>query len=97
MSQSIAVVAILDAKPESAAELEAAIGPCVKETRLEPGCKLYKCHKDLNVPGRFVFIEEWESLDALSHHEKTAHFLALAEASKTLLSAPMQVSVLQPL
>lgn len=97
MSQSIAVVAIVDAKPESVAKVDAVIRKCVDFTRQEPGCLLYNCHKDLNISGRFVFIEQWKNLEALAQHEKTAHFLALVEEFKTLLAAPLQVSILQAL
>lgn len=97
MSQPIAVVAIVDAKPEFVAKTESEIKTCVKFTRQEAGCLLYTCHKDLNVPGRFVFVEQWVSLEALAAHEKTPHFLALAEALKPMLSAPLQISVLQEL
>lgn len=97
MSQPIAVVAIVDAKPEFIAQTKAEIQTCVKLTRQEEGCLLYTCHNDLNVTGRFVFIERWTSLEALASHEKTPHFLALAEALKTYLAAPLQVSVLQEL
>lgn len=97
MSQSIAVVAIVDAKLEFVSQTQAEIRTCVKLTRREEGCLLYNCHKDLNVPGRFVFIEQWTSLDALANHEKTPHFLALAEALKTYLAVPLQVSILEEL
>lgn len=97
MSQTIAVVAIVDAKPNFIDQTQASIHTCIQQTRLETGCLLYTCHKDLNVAGRFVFIEKWISLQALENHEKTPHFLALAEALKTYLAAPLQVSVLQEL
>lgn len=97
MSQPIAVVAIVDAKPDFVSQTEAEIRTCVQLTRQEEGCLLYKCHKDLTVAGRFVFIEQWSSLEALANHEKTPHFLALAEALKSYLAAPLQVSVLQEL
>ena len=97
MSQHVSVVAIVDAKPDFIAQTEAEIRICVKLTQQEKGCLLYNCHKDLNVPGRFVFIEQWASLDSLANHEKTPHFLAFAEALKIYLSAPLQVSILQAL
>lgn len=97
MTQPIAVVAIVDAKPDFVDQTEAEIRTCVKLTRQEQGCLLYNCHKDLNVPGRFVFIEQWSDLDALASHEKTPHFLAMAAAFKNYLSAPLQVSILQEL
>lgn len=97
MNDSIAVIAILDAKPAFVAQVEAAARACVEATRQEPGCLLYKCHKDLNIPGRFVFIEEWKSQQALAEHEQTDHFLVFADALKTLLASPLQVSILQSL
>lgn len=97
MSQSIAVVATVDAKPDCISQVEEAIHLCVKATRQESGCLLYTCHSDLNVSGRFVFIEKWISLEALAEHEKRPHFLVLAETLKPLLAGPLQVSVLQEL
>lgn len=97
MSQPIAVVAIVDAKPDFIDQVEVEIRACVKQARQEQGCLLYNCHKDLNVQGRFVFVEQWTNLDALANHEKTPHFLALAEALKAYLAKPLQVSVLQEL
>lgn len=97
MSQPIAVVATVDAKPDCVAQVEDAIRICVTKTRKEPGCILYNCHTDLNVSGRFVFIEQWKSLEALAEHEKMPHFLTLAETLKSLLAAPAQVAILQGL
>lgn len=97
MSQSIAVVAKVDAKPDCIVQVEEAIRICIKATRQESGCLLYTCHSDIHVAGRFVFIEKWVSLEALAEHEKTSHFLTLAETLKPLLAGPLQVSVLQEL
>ena len=97
MDHQIAVIAVVEAKSGCEAQAEAAIRVCVQATRQEPGCLLYTCHTDLNVPGRFVFIERWTSQAALSAHEKTPHLLTLAETLKPLLAAPLQISVLQEL
>lgn len=97
MSQSIFVVATVDSKPDFINQTQEAIHACVKLTRQEEGCLLYNCHNDLNVPGRFVFIEQWSSQEALANHEKTPHFLALVDALKVCLAAPLQVSILQKL
>lgn len=97
MSHQIAVVAVVQAKPGCEAKVEDAIRICVTATRKEPGCLLYACHKDLEVPGRYVFIERWERQAALNDHMKTPHFLTLGETLKPLLAAPLQVSRLQEL
>jgi quinol monooxygenase YgiN len=97
MSEGIAVVAIAQAKPGLEAEVEAAIRPCVAQTRKEAGCRLYTVHTDLDRPGRFVFIEQWESREALAAHEKEPHFLAMARAFETRLAEPLQILVLREL
>lgn len=97
MSHPIAVVAVVEALPGCEKKVEAAIRTCVLATRQEPGCLFYTCHTDMNIPGRFVFIERWTSQEALATHKTTPHLLALGDALTSLLAAPLQVSVLQEL
>jgi quinol monooxygenase YgiN len=91
----IAVVAIAEAKEGREADVQAAIGACIAPTRKENGCLLYTAHVDAEVKSRFVFIERWASRAALSTHEKTPHFLAMAKQFATLLKAPLQILVLE--
>lgn len=97
MSDEIAVVAIVEAKPDRVDAVEAAIQACVGPTRQEAGCLLYTAHRDLDQPARFVFIERWASRAALADHEKQPHFLTMAKAFEPLLAAPLQVHVLRQL
>jgi quinol monooxygenase YgiN len=97
MSEEIAVIATVQASPGLAAEVEAAIRPCIDATRREAGCRLYTVHTDLEHPGRFVFIERWASREALAAHEKEAHFLAMVDAFRTRLQGPIQVQMLREL
>ncbi len=97
MSDEIAVVAIVEAKPGREAEVEAAIRACVSATRQETGCLSYAAHADLDAPERFVFVERWASRAALAEHEKTPHLQAFVAALKDLLAAPLQVLVLREL
>lgn len=46
-------------------------------TKAEPGCIAYDLFHDLRDLGHFVFIEEWESRDALDQHVQSAHFQRL--------------------
>lgn len=66
-------VAIFVAKPGKEAELEALLQTLVEPTRQEPGCLQYDLHVDIKEPRRFVFIERWESQEALAGHGQTAH------------------------
>jgi len=40
----------------------------VKRSRAEPGCRSHAVHRDVENPLRLVFVEEWESKEALAAH-----------------------------
>lgn len=72
----IAVVAISVAKPGYEEQLREALEGIVGPTRNEEGALQYDLHRDVQEPRRFVFIERWESQDALAAHAKSAHIQA---------------------
>jgi len=69
----VSVVAISVAKPGSEARLREALTALIEPTRREPGVLQYELHHDLSEPRRFVFVERWESEEALAAHAKSAH------------------------
>lgn len=97
MADEIAVVAALKAAPGMEAALEAVIRPCVEASRKEAGCLSYVAHKDLNEPGRYVFIERWASREALAAHEQEPHFKALVAGVAGKVDGPLSVSILSSL
>ncbi len=42
-------------------------------SRAEQGCINYRCYEDIEVENDFVFVEEWESQEALQRHFATPH------------------------
>ncbi|CAH2776593.1 MAG: FIG00453297: hypothetical protein [uncultured Paraburkholderia sp.] len=76
----IAVVAISVAKPGHEEQLREAAEGLVGPTRNEQGTLQYDFHRDVQEPRRFVFIERWESQDALAAHAKSAHIAAYKQA-----------------
>lgn len=72
----IAVVAISVAKPGYEEKLRGALEGIVGPTRKEQGALQYDLHRDVNEPRRFVFVERWESKEALAAHAKSAHIEA---------------------
>ena len=46
----------------------------VEKTVIEEGCISYELFQDLEDPKAIVFIEEWESEEALSKHMASEHF-----------------------
>ena len=77
----IAVVALIVAKPGAEEKLRAVLEGIVEPTRNEAGALQYDLHRDLREPARFVFVERWESEEALAAHARSAHILAYSEAA----------------
>jgi quinol monooxygenase YgiN len=76
----IAVVAISVAKPGYEEQLRQALEGIVGPTRKEAGVLQYDLHRDVQEPRRFVFVERWESAEALAVHAKSAHIDAYRKA-----------------
>ncbi|MGF6771144.1 quinol monooxygenase YgiN [Paraburkholderia sp. GAS199] len=76
----VAVVAIAVAKPGFEEQLREAAEGIVGPTRKEQGALQYDLHRDLQEPRRFVFVERWESQEALAAHAKSAHIQAYVQA-----------------
>ena len=49
----------------------------IEKTKLEQGCIAYDLFHDLKNKGHFVFIEEWQDLNALDAHVNSEHFQRL--------------------
>lgn len=76
----IAVVAISVAKPGYEEQLRKAAEGIVGPTREEQGALQYDLHRDVQEPRRFVFVERWESQEALARHARSAHIEAFKKA-----------------
>ena len=69
---------------------------CVAPTRAEDGNHQYVLHTDAQDPSLFVFIEHWQSQQALDRHMQTPHFKKLAAALHGKVTQPLIVHVLRP-
>jgi quinol monooxygenase YgiN len=69
----VAVVAIFVAKPGKEEELRQVLEANVEPTRKERGALQYDLHRDNEEPRRFIFVERWESQEALDEHGKSTH------------------------
>ncbi|WNC88441.1 putative quinol monooxygenase [Paraburkholderia sp. FT54] len=76
----IAVVAISVAKPGYEEQLRQALEGHVGPTRNDQGALQYDLHRDVQEPRRFVFVERWESQEALAVHAGSAHIEAYEKA-----------------
>jgi quinol monooxygenase YgiN len=62
-----------------------------RASRAEAGCIAYAMYEDSEDENLFVFVEEWESQEALDAHFATDHVAAFMAAIRPALSAPPDV------
>lgn len=92
----IYVVATLTIKPETRAELIEGAKVCIAETRKEAGCIAYDLHESVTDPTKVVFVEQWESADALEPHRKAEHMKAFGRIVKNCLARPPKIEIITP-
>jgi quinol monooxygenase YgiN len=91
---TLKVVAIAETSADKAAELKNVCLRLIEPTRKESGCISYELYEDNNNPGRFTFIEEWESQEHLDVHLKTPHLVAAGEAFGKIITKDLVVLML---
>ncbi len=91
MAELLTVVAEMKAKEGKEAQLREALTALVAPTRQEEGCVQYDLHEKLDEPGRFVFYENWVSLEHLARHGESAHIQAFRARRDDLLGEPARV------
>jgi quinol monooxygenase YgiN len=60
-------------------------------SRSEAGCVSYRLYEDTEIDHEFVFVEEWESDEALKRHFATPHVREFTDAITATLVAPPDV------
>lgn len=78
----IYLVARIHIKPGALEAFAAIAQPCIEATRREPGCVHYDLHASITDPETVVFVEQWESREALDAHFRTPHLAAFRKASR---------------
>jgi quinol monooxygenase YgiN len=63
-------------------ELMSAAKAMIAATRTEPGCILYDLNISITDPQSMIFVEAWESREALSEHFETPHMAVSRRASE---------------
>ncbi|HQU70241.1 MAG TPA: putative quinol monooxygenase [Albidovulum sp.] len=85
MSDELFIVVGLSARPGKEDVLREDLARLVAPSRGEAGNLRYDLFEDINAPGRFVFVEHWESPEAQRQHHETGphieHFHAHGDAN----------------
>jgi quinol monooxygenase YgiN len=92
----IYIVATLYIRPETRAELIAGAQACIAETRKETGNISYDMQKSVSDPTKMVFVEQWESLEALAPHGKTEHFKTFGRIVSKCAASPPKIEIITP-
>ena len=77
----IYVVATLNIKPGTKERLLEPARKCIAETRKEKGCISYDLLASITDDDSMVFVERWETREALTAHSKQPHISAWRDAS----------------
>lgn len=89
--QSIHVVARVVAIPNKVEELKSLLLGLIEPTRQETGVIKYELLQNQCDPTEFIFVEEWESAEALNTHLASPHVQAALASSEGLIAAPLDV------
>ncbi len=92
----IYVVATLSVKPEMRSELIAAAKISIAATRKEPGNIAYDMHESVTDPTKVVFVEQWETAEALTPHGKSDHMRAFGRVAVNCMTAPPRIEIITP-
>ncbi len=85
-----AKVAVKEGKKD---DLLALAKPLMDATRQEEGCVSYTLFDDRYDPTCLMFVEEWESKEALKKHTTTPHIAEWRQKQKEFLAGPTQVKI----
>ena len=97
IKSSLKVVAIAETSSDMALELKKVCLGLIEPTRKESGCLNYELYEDTTNPGKFTFIEEWESQEHLDIHLKTPHLVAAGEAFGKIVTKDLVILTLNRL
>ncbi len=88
----IYLIATLKLKPGSRDTVIEAAKPCIHATRQEPGCIRYDLNLNITDEEEMVFVEQWDTREALSRHFETPHIAAWrAAGGPHILSRTIEV------
>ena len=65
-------------------------------SRLEPGCTSYRLYQDTQNENEFVFVEEWESDEALQQHFASSHVGEFLQAIRATHGGTAALDIIDP-
>jgi len=93
---AVVVVATVSPKPGEEQAVREAILAAIPQVHAEPGCVKYALHEAIGDSTDLVFVEQWESVEALAVDGKSPALAELGAALKGRLAKPLEVTRLTP-
>ncbi|GAA4545487.1 putative quinol monooxygenase [Pseudonocardia xishanensis] len=93
---TVVVVATVSPKPGEEQAVREALLAAIPQVHAEPGCVKYALHEVAGDSTDLVFVEQWESAEALKVHGKAPALAELGGALKGRLAKPLEVTRLTP-
>lgn len=83
--QTVTLLATMEARPDRANEMRAALRDASEASRAEDGCLLYELlESDRN--GTFLVVEKWRDKDSFRAHQSSVHLAETAQRLGPLLA-----------
>lgn len=76
-------------------EFEAAFVPCLKATRMEPGCVAYYLNRDTDHPEIYTMYEQFKGIAGIQAHMKEKHTQTLLATVVPMCEGEPKIKVLQ--
>jgi len=94
MSQEkVTVIAHIEVKPGTEEEFLKHATAVVASTRAEAACINYDLHQAADAPHKFVFYENWSSMDGLNEHARSAHIQTFRGGIADLIAKPTEITI----
>jgi quinol monooxygenase YgiN len=87
------VTGSLVARQDTFEELRARALEHVRRSRGEPGCRSHAVHVDCENPLRLVFVEEWESREALLAHFAVPDSRGFVKSARSLAAEASPIAI----
>jgi quinol monooxygenase YgiN len=89
----INIIAKNHVKKDKIEEFKATAKPLIAASRAEAGCISYSLFEDVKDSSILTFIEEWESLEAITIHNNSSHFTSIVPLLAPLTEKPTDVNL----
>lgn len=97
MHKKYTVVAVFQSHLGKEAALREALVKLLEPTRQEEGCLNYDLHESREVPGKFLFYENWSSKETHQAHMESIHIKGLLKQIDELCESVPKITFWEPL